>query len=107
MSAVAERLYRRRRVINAFNLIVSGFCAIFGLFWLVWILWTTLHHGIAAMKPGLFTQMTPPPGADGGIANALFGSLVMSLMAIRSARRSASPPVPISPSSPRRGRSAR
>jgi len=82
MSAVAERLYRRRRVINAFNLIVSGFCAIFGLFWLVWILWTTLHHGIAAMKPGLFTLMTPPPGADGGIANALFGSLVMSLMAI-------------------------
>ena len=82
MSAVSDRLHRRRRVVNAFNLIVSGLCAAFGLFWLVWILWTTLRHGIAAMKPGLFTQMTPPPGAEGGLANALFGSLVMSVAAI-------------------------
>jgi phosphate transport system permease protein len=82
MSAVADRLYRKRSLINAWNLVVSGLCAAFGLFWLVWILWTTLRHGIAAMKPGLFTQMTPPPGSDGGLANALFGSLVMSLAAI-------------------------
>jgi phosphate transport system permease protein len=82
MSTVADRLYRKRRLVNAFNLVVSGLCAAFGLFWLVWILWTTLRHGIAAMKPGLFTQMTPPPGADGGLANALFGSLVMSTAAI-------------------------
>jgi len=82
VSAVAERLYRKRRIINGFNLLVSGFCAVFGLFWLVWILWTTFVKGIAAMKLGLFTEMTPPPGADGGLANALFGSLVMSLMAI-------------------------
>jgi phosphate transport system permease protein len=82
MSAVADRLYLKRRLINAFNLVVSGLCAAFGLFWLVWILWTTLRHGLAAMKPGLFTQMTPPPGSEGGLANALFGSLVMSLAAI-------------------------
>ncbi|MEO6688610.1 MAG: phosphate ABC transporter permease PstA [Dokdonella sp.] len=82
MSAVADRLYRKRVVINAFNLIASGLCAAFGLFWLVWILWTTLRHGLAAMKPGLFTQMTPPPGSEGGLANALFGSLVMSFAAI-------------------------
>jgi phosphate transport system permease protein len=82
MSTVADRLYRKRAVINAFNLVASGLCAAFGLFWLVWILWTTLRHGIAAMKPGLFTQMTPPPGSEGGLANALFGSLVMSVTAI-------------------------
>ena len=82
MSVVAERLYRKRRIINGFNLVVSGLCAVFGLFWLVWILWTTLVRGIAALKPGLFTEMTPPPGAEGGIANALFGSLIMSLLAI-------------------------
>ena len=81
-SAVSDSLYRKRRLINGFNLIASGLCAAFGLFWLVWILWTTLMHGIAAMKPGLFTQMTPPPGSDGGIANALFGSLLMSVIAI-------------------------
>jgi len=82
MSAISERLYRRRRVINGFNLIVSGFCAAFGLFWLIWILWTTLRTGLAAMKPALFYEMTPPPGSDGGLANALFGSLVMSVAAI-------------------------
>jgi phosphate transport system permease protein len=82
MTAVADRLYRKRRLVNAFNLVVSGLCAAFGLFWLVWILWTTLRHGIAAMKPTLFTQMTPPPGSEGGLANALFGSLVMSIAAI-------------------------
>jgi len=82
MSAISERLYRRRRVINGFNLIVSGFCAAFGLFWLIWILWTTLRTGLAAMKPALFYEMTPPPGSDGGLANALFGSLVMSVSAI-------------------------
>jgi phosphate transport system permease protein len=82
MSDISDRLYRKRRLINGFNLVASGLCAAFGLFWLVWILWTTLAHGIAAMKPGLFTLMTPPPGSDGGLANALFGSLVMSLLAI-------------------------
>jgi len=82
MSDVSERLYRRRRIVNGFNLVVSGLCAIFGLFWLVWILWTTLKTGLAAMKPGLFYEMTPPPGSDGGLANALFGSLIMSLVAI-------------------------
>ncbi|HEV7491122.1 MAG TPA: phosphate ABC transporter permease PstA [Rhodanobacteraceae bacterium] len=82
MSAVSERLYRRRRVINGFNLVISGFCAAFGLFWLIWILWTTLRNGLAAMKPALFYEMTPPPGSEGGLANALFGSLVMSVAAI-------------------------
>ena len=82
MNEVSERLFRRRRIINAWNLFASGACAIFGLFWLVWILWTTLKTGIAAMKPALFYEMTPPPGADGGLANALFGSLVMSVVAI-------------------------
>ena len=80
--SVADRLYRRRRLTNAFNLLASGLCAAFGLFWLVWILWTTLSRGISAMKPGLFTQMTPPPGSEGGLANALFGSLLMSVLAI-------------------------
>ena len=82
MSRVSERLYRKRRFVNAWNLVASGACAAFGLFWLVWILWTTLKTGISAMKPALFYEMTPPPGSDGGLANALFGSLLMSLGAI-------------------------
>ena len=82
MSVQSDRLYRKRKVINAFNMIVSGLCAAFGLFWLVWILWTTLRKGLSAMSLDLFTQMTPPPGSEGGLANALFGSLMMSTAAI-------------------------
>jgi phosphate transport system permease protein len=82
MSAQSDRLYRKRKAINAFNMVVSGLCAAFGLFWLVWILWTTLRKGLSAMSLDLFTQMTPPPGSEGGLANALFGSLMMGLAAI-------------------------
>ncbi len=56
--------------------------ALFGLFWLVWILWTTLSKGMASINLALFTEMTPPPGEEGGLANAFFGSAVMSLLGI-------------------------
>jgi phosphate transport system permease protein len=74
-------LYRKRRIINAFNLTVSMFAVLFGLFWLAWILWTLIHAGIGAIDITLFTKMTPPPGSDGGLLNAILGSLVMSALA--------------------------
>jgi phosphate transport system permease protein len=67
------------------NLAAQGFAVLataFGLFWLAWILWTTLHNGLAAMHPALFTQMTPPPDAAGGLLNAFVGSTLMSLLGI-------------------------
>ena len=54
----------------------------FGLTWLVWILWTTTVQGASALSPALFTQMTPPPGASGGLLNAFYGSVVMVLLAL-------------------------
>jgi phosphate transport system permease protein len=80
--ALMERLYARRRLTNAIALSLALAATVFGLFWLIWILWTALINGIEAMKPSLFTQMTPPPGSDGGLLNAFFGSAVMSLLAI-------------------------
>jgi phosphate transport system permease protein len=80
--AQMERLYARRRLTNVIALSLAFAATIFGLFWLVWILWTALVNGLAAMKPALFTEMTPPPGSDGGLLNAFFGSAVMSLLAI-------------------------
>ena len=80
--ALMERLYARRRLKNVVALSLAFAATIFGLFWLVWILWTALVNGIAAMKPALFTEMTPPPGSDGGLLNAFFGSAVMSALAI-------------------------
>jgi phosphate transport system permease protein len=82
VSAV-DRLYLRRRALNAMALLLSGAATLFGLFWLAWILWTTVSKGMAAFGPHLFTQMTPPPGeVSGGLLNALAGSLIMSLLAI-------------------------
>jgi phosphate transport system permease protein len=54
----------------------------FGLFWLAWILWTVLDLGLSGLSASLFTEMTPPPGADaGGLANAIAGSLIMVVLA--------------------------
>jgi len=82
-ASYAERLYRRRRLLNALALLLSGAATVFGLFWLVWILGTTLIKGLAAFNVQLFTQMTPPPNeVSGGMANALFGSLAMCGLAV-------------------------
>ena len=50
----------------------------FGLFWLVWLLWTLLSNGFQWLSWDLFIQTTPPPGSDGGLANAIVGSLAMT-----------------------------
>lgn len=55
---------------------------LFGLFWLAWILWTTVSRGLPALKWTLLTQPTPPPGSDGGLANAFAGSVLMSALAV-------------------------
>lgn len=70
--------YRRRRRTNAAMMALSTLALAFGLFWLAWILGVLLYQGAGALRPSLFLQMTPPPGSDGGLANALFGSLLMA-----------------------------
>jgi phosphate transport system permease protein len=73
-------LYTRRRIINAVGLSVSVLAMLFGLFWLCWILITLLDHGLPALTPAVFDKMTPPPGSDGGLLNAIAGSLMMTLV---------------------------
>jgi len=71
-------LYRARKRTNILLLTVSAFALLFGLFWLVWILGTLLYEGgYALSRAALYYQMTPPPGADGGLANAIVGSLIL------------------------------
>ena len=75
MSAASEKLYRYRRMKNLLALVLSALAALFGLFWLVWILWVTLSKGMSHLNLGLFTQMTPAAGEDGGMLNAFrFGA---------------------------------
>ncbi len=70
-------LHKKRKVINKIALALSLAAMSFGLFWLAWILITILHLGISGLSLAVFTQMTPPPGSAGGLANAIFGSFVM------------------------------
>ncbi len=70
-------LYTRRLLVNRFNLTVSLLTMLFGLFWLGWILVTLFDAGFGGLSPKLFLQMTPPPGSDGGLWNAIMGSLLM------------------------------
>ena len=71
-------LMQKRRLINQLALTLSMTAMAFGLFWLAWILLTTFQLGISGLSLALFTNMTPPPGvADGGLANAIVGSLIM------------------------------
>lgn len=74
-------LYARRRFINRLSLTVSLLAMLFGLFWLGWILWTLLVNGIPGMSTSIFTQTTPPPGSQGGLSNAIWGSLMMTSLA--------------------------
>ncbi|MCZ2438650.1 MAG: phosphate ABC transporter permease PstA [Burkholderiales bacterium] len=71
-------LQRRRRWRNGLALALSVAAMAFGLFWLAWILLETLRLGLAGMTLSVFTAMTPPPQTPGGgLANAIFGSLLM------------------------------
>jgi phosphate transport system permease protein len=77
-----RRLYARRRLINRLFLVLSVGAAAFGLVWLAIILGTLVVQGSAAMSTTLFTTITLSPGENGGLANAIFGSVVMSTLAV-------------------------
>jgi len=80
-TAIADRAtsgrYRKRLFVNRFNLAMSLATMAFGMAFLLWILTVLFANGFAALAPSLFTQMTPPPGAAGGLLNAIFGSVVI------------------------------
>ena len=73
--------YRRRLLVNRWNLAMSLMTMAFGMCFLLWILFTLFARGFEALSPTLFTRTTPPPGSDGGLLNAIFGSFAMVLVA--------------------------
>lgn len=75
-------LYRRRRLRNRFHLTMSVLTAAFGIFWLVLILAMLLYKGIDGLNLKVFTEMTPPPGSDGGLLNAIVGSLILTMLGV-------------------------
>jgi phosphate transport system permease protein len=86
MSTLAEKQSRaakfaQRKLVNYVATALAMAAMVFGLFWLFWILWETLWLGIGGMSVATFTQMTPPPNDEGGLANAIYGSFVMVALA--------------------------
>jgi phosphate transport system permease protein len=85
MSAAAHdaRLakFARRKRVNRIALVLSLAAMSFGLFWLAWILWETIRLGVGGLSWATLTQMTPAPNEEGGIANAIYGSFLMVLLA--------------------------
>jgi phosphate transport system permease protein len=77
LASLANPIYKKRMWFNRFNLIMSLGMMAFGMVFLFWILLTLFSKGFAAFGPALFTQMTPPPGQNGGLANAIFGSVMI------------------------------
>jgi len=75
-------LYARRRRSNAVAKSLSLAATGFGLGWLVLILGVLLWEGVGGLSPAVFTEMTPPPGAAGGLLNPIMGSLVITTLAV-------------------------
>ena len=74
-------IHLRRRLVNVIGLLFGGFATVLGLIFLVWILWVTISNGLSAIHPRLFTKITAYAD-QGGLSNAIVGSLLMDLMAL-------------------------
>jgi len=75
----ADRLYMKRKMINRIGLMASFLAMAIGLLFLGAILWNLVAAGVPAMSRAVFTQMTPPPGGAGGLLNAIWGSVLMTV----------------------------
>ena len=80
-TVIAGRYSTRRRR----NVVATGFAyaaTALGLGWLVLILGALLWHGFSGLSLRVFTEMTPPPGAAGGLLNPIIGSLMLTVLAV-------------------------
>ena len=75
-------LYAARRRGNLVAMALSLAATAFGLSWLVLILGALLWEGFSGLSIAVFTEMTPPPGAAGGLLNPIVGSLIITALAI-------------------------
>lgn len=73
---------RKRQISNVLAFSAATLATLIGVSILCVILWTLLSNGLKGMSWQVFTQMTPAPGSAGGLANAIFGSALMTLIGI-------------------------
>ena len=82
ISGASSPLYAKRRRRNVITMGLAFAATAFGLSWLVLILGELLWQGFSGLSLAVFTEMTPPPGAAGGLLNPIIGSLVMTSIAV-------------------------
>src|SRR5580704_5142301 len=76
-------LYLRRRVRSIIILSLSVGATIIGVGLLALILGDLLYEGVSGLSLSVFTEMTPPPGAEGGgLLNPIVGSLILTALAV-------------------------
>jgi phosphate transport system permease protein len=75
-----QRYFSRRKTTNIVVLTLSLTAMAFGMVWLIWILFSVLQLGFKGLSLATFTQMTPPPMTDGGLLNAIYGSVAMTVV---------------------------
>ena len=75
-------IYDTRRRRSKFYIGLCYASVAIGLGWLALILATLLFEGFRNISPAVFTQMTPPPGSEGGLKNAIIGSLIMTFLGV-------------------------
>ena len=75
-------LYAARRRRNGIMLSLSLAATLLGLGWLIVILFVLLWEGFSGLSLAVFTEMTPPPGSDGGLLNPIVGSLILTVLAV-------------------------
>ncbi len=73
----------RRKAVNAIASLLATLAAVVTLAFLAWILLTLVSKGIAGIDLSFFTRLPKPPGeSGGGLANAVVGTLLLTLMAV-------------------------
>lgn len=74
--------FRARRRRSAIAMALSLLATIAGLTCLALVLGTLLYKGLSGLSLAVFTEMTPPPGANGGLLNPIMGSLIMTTLGV-------------------------
>ena len=77
------RVRRSRYLADRALKVICTLFTLMGAAVLGWILLMLLIEGIGGLSPAVFTQTTPGPGSEGGgIANAIVGSLILTVLGI-------------------------
>jgi phosphate transport system permease protein len=77
MQTTMNPVYRRRLLGHRVGIALSVGAMAIGLGFLAWILFTLIVHGVGALSHTMFTLDTPAPGSEGGLRNAIFGTVMM------------------------------